>query len=133
MAVPTSDYNELHPIYTTYKAAAGIVWDRTKVQGSTSTGLAVKKTATDREVDLVADGDRIAGLLKKVEPDNFCTVHEGMYIELPDDGTAINNGDFVCGGAVAGKIRAVGAATHRNAQKVAAGPSGAGFHMIRLV
>lgn len=119
MAQPTSEFYELHPIYTTYKAAAGIVFDRTKAGGSASAELAVKKTATDREVDLVADGDRIHGLLKKVEPDNFCSVHEGRYVELTGDGSAIAVGDFVCGGAVAGQIRAVGAATHRNAQVVA--------------
>lgn len=120
MAQPTAEFYELHPIYTTYKAASGITFDRAQVGGSSAVEKAVKKTANDREVALVADGDQILGLLKKVEPDNFCSVHEGRYVELTGDGTTINVGDFVCGGATAGLIRAVGVATHRNARVVAA-------------
>lgn len=130
MAQPKAEFNELHPIYTTYKCAPAIVFDRTKAGGSVDAEKAVKKTTVDREVALVADADQIFGLLKKVEPDNHGAIHEGRYIDLPGDGSAINIGDFVCGGAVAGQIRAVGAVAFRNAKVVAAG-SAAGRYMVQ--
>jgi len=121
MAQPTSEYFELHPIYVTYKAASGIVFDRTLAGGSASVEKTVMKTATDREVALVTAGLAVFGLLKKVEPDNFCSVHEGRYVVLPTDGTAVAVGDYVVGGATAGTVKTRTAEAFLNAKVVALG------------
>lgn len=121
MAQPKSDYAELHPIYTTYKAASALVFDRSVAGGNANVEKAVMKTATDREVALVTAGLQVLGILKKLEPDNYCSVHEGRYILVTGDGTTINVGDFVVGGATAGLVKARVAEAFLNAKVVALG------------
>ncbi len=97
---------EVHAQYVTRKAASGIAYDAAQPNGSAHVGKAVMQTGDD-EVGLVTDGLEIAGKLIKVEPDNFCTIQDEGYADLPSDGTITytNSNNGLVGGTVAGTVK----------------------------
>lgn len=97
---------ELHAQYVTAKAGAGIAYDATQPMGSAHVGKAVMATGDDT-VDLVTNGKELVGKLIKVEPDNFCTIQDEGYCDLPSDGviTYADTNNGLVGGTTAGTVK----------------------------
>lgn len=66
----------------TYAHDNTIVYDATKVGGSTQVGLAVTLEGSE-VVSLVGDGEEVEGKLIKVESDGFCVVQVEGEMTLP--------------------------------------------------
>lgn len=98
---------ELHAEYVTMIAGAGIAYDITQRNGSIHVGKAVMLSAEDT-VDLCSVNSQIFGKLIKVENDNFCTVQDEGYCDIPTDGTVITyvqTANILVGGATLGTAK----------------------------
>lgn len=83
--------------YVSYKYDSSIVYDSSVPGGSAQIGRAVTITAA-RTVGLVGDGERVLGRLEIVEPDGFCGVVRGGYVELPaGSGATLTLGSGIVG------------------------------------
>lgn len=73
----TTAYDDILPINLTLAIDdVTITYDATQLGGSAQVGLAVN-FSDDGEVQLAGDGEHVAGVLLKVEADDFATVQVG--------------------------------------------------------
>ncbi len=85
--------------YVTYKYDSSIVYNSAVDGGSAQIGRAVTITAA-RTVGLAGDGEKILGRLEIVEPDGFCGIVRGGYVELP----AGTGATLTLGGPIVGAL-----------------------------
>lgn len=90
----------------TMKASATIAasFSILKKNGSDLVGKVVM-LSDDNEVEIITTNSKVFGQLKEVLDDGYCVVTDEGWTDLPTDGTAINYGSGLLGGATAGTVK----------------------------
>jgi len=116
MADPRKKSNRLGiaPRVATYQIdGADIVYDATQANGSAVAGRAVRESGNG-VVRLTGAAETVLGKLLQVEPDGFCSVQTGGYMDLPKGDGTLTVGAKLVGDvrtAARGYVRGVAVAT----------------------